>query len=322
MKFIKIVALILILIIALLCVAYRYYLYTPITKVPALPGVWTNDTVTVDSRRRHYSVYRPATHLSKPAVVFVLHGSNGNGNKVRQQSGFQFDLLAEESGALIVYPNGIEGHWNDCRALASYSANKLNINDPAFFDVIIEKLIKDLDIDRARVFAAGFSNGGQMAFRLGLERPNKFRGIAAISANMPVAENSDCEPSGQAISVAIFNGDLDPINPYNGGSVEIYGETSRGAVTSSLESADYWAKLAGPMQSTQTIEHDEIDGDPDTAVRQQRWTTADGKQIRLYQFAGSGHVIPFAGAHFPRVRGPVGRDLSAPRQIIEFFEAI
>jgi polyhydroxybutyrate depolymerase len=322
MKFIKIIALIFLLIIALLCVAYRYYLYTPNAKAPALPGAWSSYTINIDKRSRHYSVYRPAKLISKPAVIFVLHGSNGSGNKVRQQSGFQFDLLAEESAVLIVYPDGVEGHWNDCRALASYSANTLNINDPAFFDAMIEKLVKDLGVDQTRVFAAGFSNGGQMAFRLGLARPNKFRGIAAISANMPVAENSDCEPSRHAISVAIFNGDLDPINPYYGGTVKIYGETSRGAVRSSQASAEYWAKLAGTSGSTQTIEHDEIDGDQSTSVHQQRWMIADGKQIRLYHYAGSGHVIPFASAHFPRVQGPVGRDLSAPQQIMEFFMEI
>ena len=42
-----------------------------------------------------------------------------------------------------------------------------------------------LDIDPREVFAVGYSNGAQMAYRLALEVPNEIRAVAAISANLP-----------------------------------------------------------------------------------------------------------------------------------------
>ena len=94
-----------------------------------------------------------------------------------------------------------------------------------------------LDIDPREVFAVGYSNGAQMAYRLALEVPNEVRAVAAISANLPTPQNLDCRPSGQPVSVLVMNGTNDPINAYNGGTVSIFGFGNRGTVLSSEETA-------------------------------------------------------------------------------------
>ena len=223
---------------------YFYYLYTPKVSEPALEGVYSRSSLLVDDRAREFGVYKPAKLAAKAPVIFVLHGSGRSGAAMRNATGFEFDVLADERGFLVIYPEGYERHWNDCRASADYAANIENVDDISFFEKILDELETQHALNRDQVFATGLSNGGHMAFKLALEVPEQFAAIAAIAANLPISENSDCSPAHQPISVAIFNGTKDPINPYEGGLVEILGNSSRGAVLSSIETAQYWVEVA------------------------------------------------------------------------------
>src|SRR5439155_7598 len=80
-----------------------------------------------------------------------------------------------------------------------YSANKLNIDDAGFLTGMVDKLITEIGVDPARVFATGISRGGHMAFRLALEAPSRFRAVATVSASVPTPENFKCTLSGHGI---------------------------------------------------------------------------------------------------------------------------
>jgi polyhydroxybutyrate depolymerase len=58
---------------------------------------------------------------------------------------------------------------------------------------------------------------------LALEMPDTFAALAAVAANLPIEANLDCQPSQRPVSIAILNGTNDPINPYNGGLVTLFG---------------------------------------------------------------------------------------------------
>ena len=142
---------------------------------------------------------------------------------------YGFDVLAERHGFVAVYPDGYQRHWNDCRGSANYAANTEDIDDVGFLRALVQQMVEEQGVDPERVFATGLSNGGQMAYRLGLEAPELVAGIAAMAANLPVASNLDCMPSGEPVAAMVMNGTADPVNPYEGGLVEIFGNTSRGA---------------------------------------------------------------------------------------------
>jgi poly(3-hydroxybutyrate) depolymerase len=96
-----------------------------------------------------------------------------------------------------------------------------------------------------------------MAFRLALEAPSRFRAVAAVSANVPTPENFKCKAAGQGTSsVMIMNGTMDPLNPFDGGEVKLFGLfIGRGKVRSSRESGQYFAdlnRMAGTPATNQT----------------------------------------------------------------------
>jgi polyhydroxybutyrate depolymerase len=298
---------------------YFYFVFTMAPVFPVLNGEFSKHILHHDGLDRSYSLYKPKALSEDSSVVFVLHGSRGSGNKIRELTAYEFDLLAEQNNLIVVYPDGFDGHWNDCRGSADYQANLRNIDDTGFLASIIESLVLSDGIDRQQVFVTGFSNGGQMVYRLAMEQPEMFSAYAAIAANLPVTANLDCTPKNVAVSMAIFNGTNDPINPNEGGIVGLFGNKSRGEVLSSGQTADYWRTLAALPNVPERIVYPEVDGHQHTRVIQMRWYQSDTPEVRFYSLEGSGHVIPSKLSTFPRFMGGEAGDISGPKEIVQFF---
>lgn len=311
-----------IVILALLSALYFYFFHIDTPSQPELKGQFKHSQLEVKNDKRTFAYYVPQTLPANPPVVFVLHGSRGNGSDMRKQTGYEFDRIAETEGFIVVYPDGYENHWNDCRASAEYSANTENKDDPAFFEMMFSYFVESYGADPALMFMTGFSNGGHLSYRLAFEMPDRIAAIAPIAANLPVDDNLDCIKKGKAVPVAIFNGTEDPVNPYNGGLVALLGNTSRGTVHSSTESANYWKNLASITGVGQTTKFAEVDGDPSTEITMERWDGRNGIQVRLYTLHGSGHVIPSKNVRFGRFFGDNAGDIEAATEVWNFFSEV
>jgi polyhydroxybutyrate depolymerase len=98
-----------------------------------------------------------------------------NGEMMRKGTGYEFDVLADRYGFGVVYPDGYENNWNDCRRTAAYPAKRLNIDDMSFLRAIIQRFRVVNGSAEAPVFAVGYSDGGEMAHRLAMRPPGKLR---------------------------------------------------------------------------------------------------------------------------------------------------
>lgn len=111
-------------------------------------------------------------------------------------------------------------------------------------------------ISNKRVFAAGMSGGGHMAYKLALTMPEKIKAVTAIIANLPDTNNMDCIEVKRPIPVMIINGTEDPLNPYKGGMM-VSGNVTFGYVRSTDRTFKYWSTLAGYTGGTaRRIEND------------------------------------------------------------------
>ena len=163
------------------------------TALAAEPiGEATRHVSAVGGRERTFIEYVPKTLKPGAPLLFVLHPSGGDAASMRRYSNYEFDELADKHGFLVVYPDGFDNTWNDCRAGSPFSSKRLKIDDAGFIKSLLNLEVTTHAVDRKRVFAAGWSNGAQLAYRLALENPEDFAGVAAISASVPVKENLDC----------------------------------------------------------------------------------------------------------------------------------
>lgn len=235
--------------------------------VNSAKGQLVSDSVLIEGHYRTFHFLKPTK--SQASLLFVLHGSGGNGRG--QRGGAQkLEAMAPQENILMVYPDGYKNYWNECRKTAQSVANKENINENAFFWQMMNYFEQKYAIDPQKVFAVGTSGGGHMAYKLALTMPEKLRAITALIANLPDTNNMDCTEKRLAIPVMIVNGTADRTNPYAGGEV-ITGAISLGLVRSTDRTFKYWSELAGYEGSPQMEAL--LDTDP-----------TDGRTIERYTF--------------------------------------
>lgn len=174
------------------------------------------DSMVFDGVERTYFVHLPQNYnasVSYP-LIFAMHGGGSLGYQgVEAQS--KLSDLSDAENFIVVYPEGLEQlgfrTWNagDCCP----SASLLGTNDVGFINALLEKLKLELSVNQKKVYATGFSNGGQLAYKLANRYPNKF---AAVSAVAGVLQDFPFNPV-RKVPLIHFHSYQDSTAPYFGG---------------------------------------------------------------------------------------------------------
>jgi polyhydroxybutyrate depolymerase len=228
-----------------------------------------DDSLLIAGHYRSFHFPKPPASASNSSLVFVLHGSGGDGLGARK-SAMSLEKISNEENVILVYPDGYKRYWNECRKAATSLANVENIDENAFFAEMIDYFKTRYKVNTRRVFVVGTSGGGHMAYKLAMTMPDKIKAITAIIANLPTESNMDCAPLGKPISVMIINGTKDPLNHYEGGEMST-GGVYLGSVRSTDQTVAYWAKVNG--YTGKPVESLLPDKDP-----------SDGKTIEKYAY--------------------------------------
>lgn len=124
----------------------------------------------VAGANRTATLYVPSGSLSKPALVFVLHGLGGDGPGMRSST--QMDKVADREKFIVAYPSAVGGTWD-------YASTK---NDHTLLKAIIDSTVARYQVDRSRVYVSGFSQGGGMAVYAGFTDPDVYAAVAPVSS--------------------------------------------------------------------------------------------------------------------------------------------
>ncbi|GAB3553091.1 CE1 family esterase [Spirosoma fluminis] len=256
--------------------------------VTSANGQLINDSVLIEGHQRTFHFLKPVR--PQATLIFILHGSGGNGEGIRNGAKKLEDIAPKEN-ILLVYPDGYKRYWNECRKTAQSAANLENINDNAFFDSMIHYFQQRYQINPRKVFAVGTSGGGHMAYKLALTMPERFRAISAIIANLPDTNNLDCPEKRIPLPVMITNGTDDTVNPYNGGEV-ITGNVSLGLVRSTERTFRYWADLAGYTIKPTTTQLPDADPTDGKTIERYTYKQTGKPEVTLLQVKGGKHDYP------------------------------
>ena len=192
-------------------------------------GSTSDRSIEIGGLERTYRVHLPA--LAPPTngfpVLIVLHGGGGNGKQVEHSTGFSD--LADREGFIAVYPDGTGRlpkrlTWNAYNCCAY--AHAKDIDDVSFISALIAQLISDYEVDPARIYVTGHSNGAMMTFRLACELADQ---IAAAAPFAGALNTDGCIPA-SPVPMLIMNGEDDTNVPVAGGTspnVGYGGEDSR-----------------------------------------------------------------------------------------------
>ncbi len=238
----------------------------------------------------------PEALPTKPlALVLNFHGySDGP----EEQEGFS--LMSDhalQEGYVVAYPRGtgaIKG-WNAgaCCGTAASSG----IDDVAFAEALIDEIAAIACIDRERVYAVGYSNGGFLSHRLACELSNKISGIASVAGVMGMSE---CNPS-RSIPVMQIHGTADAIVPYAGN------------VASGFPSVDATMEAWRTRLGCSAVPITTYSQGDATCVA---WEGCNQPLARC-TIDGGGHTWP--GGTAPVIRGKLSTDLDATAAMWDFF---
>lgn len=220
--------------------------------------------------------------------------------------------LGDRHGFLVVYPDGIERSWNDGRDDPEVPAQRLRVDDVSFLTELVDDLSRRYRTDAARVYATGISNGGFMSQRLGCEAAARVTAIAPVVATIGIELAARCRPA-RPVPVLMVNGANDPLVPFHGGQIRVFGRLRPGKVASVADTVALWAGhdgCTGAPEVTQEPDRDPSDG---VRVRREALTRCrGGSEVILYVMEGGGHVWPGGPQYLPiRIIGRTTRDIDS-----------
>jgi polyhydroxybutyrate depolymerase len=152
--------------------------------------------MTVDSVEREFIVVRP----SGPApaggypIVMMFHGSSGNGEKFFNISGWK--EKGEEEKFIAVFPSALEycmiengrqhrtTKWNNGATQEEACPVQILKDDVFFVRKMLDTIQSVFPIDRNRIYASGFSNGGVFVGKLAIEMSDVFAALTMASGSL------------------------------------------------------------------------------------------------------------------------------------------
>ena len=191
-----------------------------------------------DNLMRSAQVYTPEGFDSTFALPVVLNFHGYGGMALDHMTYTDMASTADEQSFLLVCPQGslLDGdpHWNN--ALPGPD-NKSDADDLGYLTKLIQALDDQYLIDRERIYACGFSNGGMMAYALACYLNNEIAAVACISGCLGDT-SATCAPVHPTATLNI-HGTQDDVISYQGNS-EIIG---------AQEATAFWADRNNTLTS-------------------------------------------------------------------------
>ena len=227
-------------------------------------------------------------------LLLYLHGLGGSGSEALASP--EIRALAQRHRMVLVAPDGNldrEGRrfWNAGGACCNFDGKA--VNDVARLEALLFHWTQRPEIDPARVYVVGFSNGGFMAHRLACYMDDRLAAIVSIGGAGRAREEA-CAPV-STIAVLEIHGDADPIVRYGGGHV--LDNRAANPHPSAPETFADWAERLGcqaqarPQTKPKTTTVDLDPRLPGAETRIESYADCPHGSVELWTVRGGGHQV-------------------------------
>ncbi len=236
--------------------------------------------IVVNGVERTYYLHVPPKVRTGAPLVIMLHGGTAHGQNDVGRYGWEH--MADSNNFIVAGPDGTTLRANEPESRTNYRAWNQGggrttsigaANDVGFIAAMIDEIAKTNAIDRRRVYVAGFSSGGGLAHRLGIELAGRIAAISSVAAGLPPTYTRPA----RGVPVMIAAGDRDPVTPV-GGNGSFVTDSHRALI-------DKWRVLDDCPAPRQ------IPSAPDLSI-EASGPCRDGSEVRYVLMIGVDHAWP------------------------------
>jgi polyhydroxybutyrate depolymerase len=255
---------------------------------------------------REYLLYVPKSYdRTRPTpLVISLHGAAIWAAVQRDMS--RWNDVADKEGFIVVYPSGTGRRV----ARVWHEGERPGVSkDVTFIAALIDTLSAHYNIDPARVYANGLSNGGGMSFALSCSLSDRIAavGLVASAQFLPFQWCDNPHP----VPMINFHGTADPEAPYTGGTTWVAPNSKH--LQNQPRFVANWARRNGCAASpTDSLVA------PDVTRRTYSRCTNDAAVV-FYTIHGGGHSWPGGGRVPEWFAGSTTNSINASHLMWEFF---
>lgn len=245
--------------------------------------------ITHQGLERRFLLYTPpqAGQDTLLPLVFMLHGGAGSPETYMELT--SFNDKAREEGFYVIYPGGTGLRsridniltWNAGHCCGAALRN--NHDDVGFFRDMIALVTDELAIDTNRIYVAGLSNGGMMAYRLAAELSDLFAAAAVSSGSiggyLPRDPDTLIMPPQPENAVPILH-----VHGIQDDQVPFYGGEEPYHALSVQDALDFWVEANQCDPNAQTVLSDD-----EQILRTTYTCDATSTTVNLIALVNGGH---------------------------------
>ena len=245
-----------------------------------------SQTIEYDGNTREYELYIPSSYSQDvlSPLMFNFHG--GNGTSEGQIAISDMRNLADENNFILVYPQAIADPTDDGSLNWIFKGDS-DHDDIYFIDALISELSIQYQIDLERVYACGYSLGGEFVYELLCRLNNKIASGVAVARTMGQYQYENCNPEHPTAIMTIL-GTEDYESNYNG--VVYNGVTY---YISADDTHQYWVDFNNTENDPVEIELPNYSNSDGSTVTKRIWENGDSCVIvSELRVNGGGHDWP------------------------------
>ena len=240
---------------------------------------YISETIQYEGLTREYSIYVPASYDGTTSFPLLFNFHGGGGDIASQIAIADMSSISDTANFIVVYPQA-RPDPSDGNSFNWIPKVPGTFDDVPFISSLIDTIASNYEIDQNRIYACGYSLGGDMSFELACKLNSRIAAIAPVARTMQANPDSFCFPEHPTGVLTILGTD-DNNSQYNGityDGVEYY--------LSAAATHSYWAN------------HNNCDVNPtmstvSPSVERYTWSTISGcSYVEELKVIGGGHDWP------------------------------
>ncbi len=261
-------------------------LFTLLSFNATMAQQFLSETIMHDGETREYSIYIPPHYQSTTKIPLLFNFHGGGGNIADQIAIADMRSIADTATFILVYPQALPDP-SDGGSPNWLRKDPTEIDDVFFVDALIDSISAQYAIDENRIYACGYSLGGEFAYDLACRLNHRIAAVGAVARTMNTTIFDNCAPS-HPTGILTILGTEDFVSPYDGviwGGIKWY--------LSADEVHEYWATHNNAPTTPMITELPNLSISDGSTVERHTWEEGDEcVSIEHLKVIGGGHDWP------------------------------